>query len=146
MIGKWIVMHPIDLLIAVVLAVVAAFLIEIFKFLWRDVRNLISPTTIKEIDRQINEQLEMRRILTNEKAFYLSMFRDVFGVLALLCITASTFITSFLADTPASAYALRLAANGMLIIVALLCGVSMKRTFMDSRIDWLHAWQRLTTK
>jgi hypothetical protein len=54
-------------------------LIELFKFVWRSLRDLISPTSIKEIDRRISEQLEWHRILTNEKASILQCSDSCLG-------------------------------------------------------------------
>jgi len=117
MICNWIAAHPVDTAIAVVLAVSASLLIEIFRFIWRDLRGLIAPRTFKEIDRRIKEYLEFRRIITNEKALYLAMFRSVFGILGLFCTAAATFILSFLTDAPEEARSLRFGSIAMLLVI-----------------------------
>ena len=61
------------------------------------------------------------------------MFRFLFGILGLWCITGSTFIMSFLADTPESVKGARLAANAMLFVVALVCAVSMRTSALDAK-------------
>jgi hypothetical protein len=132
-IGNWIAAHPLESAIAAVLALVAAVLIEVFKFAWRNIRNLISPTSIQDVDRRIQEQLEWRRILTNEKALYLSMFRALFGIIMLLCTTASTFILSFLTTAPEGARVFRVAACWMLILVGFICTISIKTSALDSK-------------
>jgi hypothetical protein len=133
MIGNWIAAHPIDIAIAVVLALIAAFLIEVFKFGWRSLRNLISPTSIKGIDRRIKEQLEWRRILTNDKALYLAMFRGLFGLLGFLCTTGVVFVLSFVAHTPESAAALRFGSMMMLVVIAFVCITSISMSAVDTK-------------
>jgi hypothetical protein len=132
-IWKWIAAHPIDIAIAVVLSLIAALVIEVFKVGWRGLRNLISPTSIKEIDRRINEQLEWRRILTNDKALYLTMFRALFGTILLLCVTASTFILSYLTADPTFVRSTRLMSDWMLIIVGMVCISSMRTAAVASK-------------
>jgi apolipoprotein N-acyltransferase len=133
MICNWIAAHPVDTAIAVVLAVSASLLIEIFRFIWRDLRGLIAPRTFKEIDRRIKEYLEFRRIITNEKALYLAMFRSVFGILGLFCTAAATFILSFLTDAPEEARSLRFGSIAMLLVISLLCIFSMRTTLLDAK-------------
>ena len=133
MIGNWIAAHPVDTAIAVLLAVSASLLIEIFRFIWRDLRSLIAPRTFKEIDKRIKEHLEFRRIITNEKALYLAMFRSVFGILGFFCTAAATFILSFLTDAPEGARSLRFGSIEMLLVISLLCIFSMRTTLLDAK-------------
>jgi cytochrome c biogenesis protein CcdA len=132
-IWNWVVAYPIDMAIAVVLALIAAILIELFKFGWRRFRNLLSPTTIRSIDRQIKEQIEWRRIITNDKALYLAMFRTLFGVILLLCVIGATFILSFVAIDPNTAKVTRMAADWMLIVVGFVCISVMKTAALDNK-------------
>jgi hypothetical protein len=133
MIWNWIVAHPIDMAIAVVLALIAAIVIELVKFGWQGLRNLFSPNTIKSIDRRINEELEWRRVLTNDKALYLSMFRTLFGVILLLCVIGTVFILSFVAIDPNSAKVLRTGADWMLTLVGFVCISAMKTAALDNK-------------
>jgi len=130
---NWVAAHPIDIAIAVVLALIAAFLIEVFKFGWHGLRNLISPTSIKEIDRRIGEQLNWRRILTNDKALYLAMFRSLFAISGFLCTSAVVFVLSFVAHTPESAKALRFGSIAMLIVVSSFSIASMRMSDVDTK-------------
>jgi hypothetical protein len=130
---KWVVEHPIDVAIALVLAGAAALLIEFSKTAWRSLRNMIDPKTVAEIDKRIKEHLEFRRIITSDKALYLAMFRTVFGVLFMLAIGALTFVLSDLEPDSRAATGIKVASLAIFGLTSFICSVSMKTAFLDSK-------------
>ena len=76
--------HQKDIIIAAVLAAVFAVVIEMLKPLFRRLTSVVTAKTVPQLDKRIKQQLEFRRIITNDKAFYLSVLRAVLGVLSLV--------------------------------------------------------------
>jgi hypothetical protein len=130
---KWVVEHPIEAVIALLLAWVAALSIEFLKTTWRSLRNMIDPKTVAEIDKRIKEHLEFRRIITNDKALYLAMFRTVLGVLFMLAIGAATFVLGDLEPDSRAVTGTKVASLAIFGLTSFICSVSMKTAFLDSK-------------
>jgi hypothetical protein len=130
---QWVVEHPIDVAIALLLAGVAALLVEFLKTTWRSLRNTINPKTVAEIDKRIKEHLEFRRIITSDKSLYLAMFRTVLGVLFMLAIGAATFVLSDLEPDPRAVTGIKVASLAIFGLTSFICSVSMKTALLDSK-------------